>query len=140
MSTATIRILLADDHRLIRESWKNILENNLRFRVVADCDNNESAIRQAQELLPDIMLIDINMLPEKGFRIATQVVRDLFSVKVIGISVNNQPKYAIRMVELGAKGFFTKTSSLEEIIHGITEVNQGSTYICEEVRKYLPPA
>ena len=94
-----------------------LLENNPRFRVVADCDNGaDAAIEQAKQLLPDIMLVDINMTPDNGFKVTERVAAELPSVKIIGISVNNQPKYAIKMIELGARGYLTKTSSLKKSI------------------------
>jgi two-component system, NarL family, invasion response regulator UvrY len=138
MSTTPIRIILADDHKLVRESWKALLENNPGFRVVADCENGVDAVQQAKQLLPDIMLVDINMSPGNGFSVTRQLTEELPSVRVIGLSVNNQPKYAVKMVELGARGYLTKTSSLEEITHGIREVHKGNIYICEEIRKHLP--
>lgn len=140
MSTAEIRIILADDHKLIRESWRGLLENNPRFKVIADCNNGEDAVRYTRQLLPDILLVDINMSPESGFEVTRQVTEKFPTVRVIGLSVNNEPRYAIKMVKLGARGYLTKTSSLEEIKHGITEVHNGHTYICEEVRKYIPPS
>jgi two-component system, NarL family, invasion response regulator UvrY len=139
MSSAQIRIILVDDHKMIRESWRTLLESNPRFKVIADCDNGLSAIGQARDLMPDIMLVDINMSPENGFDVARHVNQELPSIRVIGLSVNNQPKYAVRMLELGARGYLTKTSSLEEITHGINEVHNGNFYICEEVRKHMSP-
>lgn len=140
MADSIIRILLADDHQMIRESWRMLLENNPQMEVVADCANGAEAIRSAREYHPDIMLVDINMHPMNGFEVTRQVTLELPAIRVIGMSVNNQPKYASRMLELGAKGYLTKTSPLEEIQHGIREVFNGREYICEEVRKHLPPA
>lgn len=139
MTETQIRIVLADDHQLIRESWRMLLENHPPFRVVADCANGKDAIRCVKENTPDILLVDINMHPVNGFEVVRNVIQEIPSVRVIGISVNNQPRYATRMVEMGARGYLTKTSSLEEIIHGIEEVYRGQIYICEEVRKHLPP-
>jgi DNA-binding NarL/FixJ family response regulator len=138
MSNEPIRIMLVDDHKIVRKSWKSLLENNPRFKVIADCDNGESAIELAEELIPDIMLVDINMSPLNGFAVTERIMETTPSIKIIGLSVNNQPKYAIRMVELGARGYLTKTSSLEEINHGIMEVHKGEFYICEEVTRNMP--
>ncbi len=138
MNKEPIRIMLVDDHKIVRKSWKSLLENNPRFQVIADCDNGQSAIEQAEELIPDIMLVDINMSPLNGFSVTERIMETTPSIKVIGLSVNNQPKYAIRMVELGARGYLTKTSSLEEINHGIMEVHKGEFYICEEVTRNMP--
>lgn len=140
MSKEPIRIMLVDDHKIVRKSWKSLLENNPRFQVIADCDNGQSAIEQAEKLIPDIMLVDINMSPLNGFTVTERVLETNPSIKIIGLSVNNQPKYAIKMVELGARGYLTKTSSLEEINHGILEVHKGEFYICEEVTRNMPAA
>jgi two-component system, NarL family, invasion response regulator UvrY len=138
MSKEPIRIMLVDDHKIVRKSWRSLLENNPSFQVIADCDNGQSAIEQAEELIPDIMLVDINMSPLNGFTVTERVLETNPSIKIIGLSVNNQPKYAIKMVELGARGYLTKTSSLEEINHGILEVHKGKFYICEEVTRNMP--
>lgn len=140
MSNDPIRIILVDDHKLVRESWKILLESNPRFRVIADYENGHSAIEDAERLTPDVMLVDINMSPMNGFTVTEQILELLPSIKIIGLSVNNQPKYAVRMIELGARGYLTKTSPLEEINHGILEVYSGEFYICDEVRRQMPPS
>lgn len=132
-----IRIILADDHKMVRESWKMLLENNPRFQVVANCDNGFSAIETVRELNPDIILVDINMTPLNGFNIAEKLAELVPHVKVIGFSVSNKPRFAIRMLELGAKGYLTKTSPLEEIHQGITIVHEGEFYLCEEIKKHM---
>lgn len=137
MSNDPIRIILVDDHKLVRESWKILLENNPRFRVIADCENGHLAIEHAERLIPDVMLVDINMSPMNGFTVTERILELLPSIRIIGLSVNNQPKYAVRMIELGARGYLTKTSSLEEINHGILEVYKGEFYICDEVRRQM---
>jgi two-component system, NarL family, invasion response regulator UvrY len=139
MITAPIRIILVDDHKVVRTSWKMLIENNPQFNVIAECDNGHSALEEAGLLQPDIMLVDINMSPLNGFDVTTRVVAAFPAIKVIGISVNNYPKYAEKLVQLGAKGFITKTSSLEEIQHGIMEVFNGRIYICDEIKRTDPP-
>jgi DNA-binding NarL/FixJ family response regulator len=134
---SSIRIILVDDHKLIRESWKMLLENNSGIEVIADCDNGYEAFELSKELLPDILLVDINMSPLNGFSLTEKMTETLPEVKVIGLSVSNQPKYASRMISLGARGYLTKTSSLEEIQLGIQKVNMGEIYICEEIKKQL---
>jgi DNA-binding NarL/FixJ family response regulator len=134
-----IRIILVDDHQLMRESWKMILEHNPRFEVIADCENGLSAIEQAGKLRPEIMLIDINMSPMNGFDVTENILKKYPDIKVIGMSVNNQPVYAIRMMKSGAWGYLTKTSSTDEITDGILQVYEGRKYICNEIKKNMPP-
>jgi len=139
MSNPPIRIMLVDDHKIVREAWKMLLDNNPRFQVISICENGQSAIEEAQKLNPDIMLIDVNMSPVNGFTVTEKVMQLKLPVKIIGLSINNQFTYANRLLGLGARGFITKTSSLEEINHGILEVYNGECYICKEVRKNMPP-
>ncbi len=138
MSSTPISIILVDDHKLVRQLWVDLLQNNPMFNVLADFATGEEAIQKTKELKPDILIVDINMSPTNGFAVTEQVTKDSPSIKIIGLSVNNQPKYALRMLELGAKGYFTKTSSFKEISNGIVEVFNGNTYICEEVKKLIP--
>ena len=137
MRNQPVRIILVDDHQLVRESWKVLLENNPDFKVVCDCDHGYNAVEQTQKLNPDIVLIDINISPVNGFALTEKLRETVPNAKVIGLSVNNQPKYATRMIELGAKGYITKTSSLEEIHRGISQVNNGGVYICDEIKAML---
>lgn len=138
MTKGSIRIILVDDHKTVRKSWRTLLENNPRFQVIADCDNGDTAIREAEKLKPDIMLVDINMSPLNGFMVTEKVLEKVPGIKIIGLSVNNQPKYADKMIALGAKGYLTKTSPMEEINKGIVEVYNGNLYICEEVKRLMP--
>ena len=140
MNENKIRIILVDDHPIVRQSWKILLDNNPNFQVIAESENGSRAIELAEELIPDIMLVDLNMSPLNGFMVTQKVMEKMSSVKIIGISINTHPRYASRMMELGAKGYITKTSSLEEIIHCITEVYNGGNYICEEIRRNTPAA
>lgn len=134
----TIRIVLVDDHELIRESWKMLLDKDKRFTVIGQCINGQEAIDQAQVLLPDIMLMDINMSPINGFDATASITKLAPSVKVIGVSANDNPRYAVKLLRLGGKGFVTKTSAFEELKTAIQKVYEGETYICEEIRRKSP--
>jgi DNA-binding NarL/FixJ family response regulator len=140
INTDQIRIILVDDHKLVRDLWKVLLETNSRFQVIGDYDNGITAIEEAQKLLPDIMLVDINMKPINGFAVTESIIKSNPSIKIIGLSVNNQPMYAIKMIELGGRGYFTKTSHLDEICRGIVSVMNGEIYICEEIKRKMPPS
>jgi len=140
MSTVPIRIILVDDHKIVREAWKGLFDNHSSIEIIGECRDGQSAIEMAKKLLPDIMLVDINMSPMNGFVLTEKILETLPGIKIIALSVNNLPKYAMKMLELGGKGYLTKTSSLDEIEAGIMKVFEGDIYICEEVRKKMPPA
>jgi len=130
--------MLVDDHDLIRESWKELLDKDERFEVIGQCNNGGEAFDRASQLLPDIVLMDVNMTPVNGFDATQRITDNLPSVKVIGVSINNNPKYALKMVNHGAHGFVTKTSIFQELKTAIERVYGGETYICKEIRKKLP--
>jgi two-component system invasion response regulator UvrY len=137
MNADLIRIILVDDHKLVRQSWKYLLQSNPRFQVIAECENGYSAVEEAVRLQPEIMLVDMNMKPLNGFDVTGKIMERAPYVKIIGLSVNNYPTYATRMLELGARGYLTKTSPIEEINFGILEVHRGVQYICEEVKRNM---
>ena len=82
--------------------------------------------------------MDINMSPINGFQATKKITTVTPSIKIIGISINNNPKYALKMIDHGAKGFVTKTSAFSELTYAIERVFAGETYICIEVRKRMP--
>jgi two-component system, NarL family, invasion response regulator UvrY len=135
-----IRLVIVDDHTLMRETWKMVLQRDPQIRVVAECASGEEAIRCAETDKPDIMLMDINMSPVNGFEATRKIVKAFPSIKIIGLSINNQPAYAKNMLQLGAKGYVTKNSPSEELIEAIKMVNKGGVYICRDIRDKFPEA
>ena len=132
-----ITILIADDHKLIRETWSFILNSDPRFSVIAQCSNGEEAIEQAQKLRPNIALLDINMSPINGIE-ATEQIRKLSpSTKIIAVSMHSQPAYVKKLLKLGAMGYVTKNSPQQEMFEAIVEVNNGKRFICSEVKTIL---
>jgi DNA-binding NarL/FixJ family response regulator len=132
-----ISVMIADDHKLIRETWSYILNNDERFVVIAECGDSEHAVEVAKEKKPDIVLMDINMMPITGFE-ATERIRKLSPTsKIIGVSMHSQPAYAKKMLQIGAKGYVTKNSSREEMIKAIIEVQEGNKYVCEEIKNNI---
>ena len=132
-----ITILIADDHKLIRETWTYILNSDIRFEVVAECGDAEQAVELAKELSPNIILMDINMPPFNGFEATEQIRKVSPDSKIIGVSMHSQPAYAKKMLQVGAKGYVTKNSSKEEMFNAITEVYNGNKYVCDEIKTII---
>jgi len=139
MEQAKIRIIIADDHQLVREAWKLILEQDSRFSVVAECANGAEAIRAAAKTPVDVILMDISMHPVNGFEATRKILKQTPSAKIIGISVNDQPSYARNILQLGARGFVTKDSPKEEMIRAIITVYNGGRFISQDVRRKMHP-
>jgi DNA-binding NarL/FixJ family response regulator len=132
-----ISVLIADDHKLIRDTWSFIINNDPRFQVIAECGDSEQAVEAARIKRPNIVLMDINMMPISGFE-ATEKIRKVSPAsKIIGVSMHSQPAYAKKMLQIGARGYVTKNSSKEEMMKAILEVHQGNKYICEEIKNNI---
>lgn len=132
-----INVLIADDHKLIRETWSYILNSDSRFNVIAECGDSEQAVEVTKQKRPHIVLMDINIMPISGFEATERIRKVSPNTKVIGVSMHSQPAYAKKMLQIGAKGYVTKNSSKEEMIKAILEVNEGSKYVCEEIKNNI---
>jgi DNA-binding NarL/FixJ family response regulator len=132
-----ISILIADDHKLIRETWSHILNEDPRFRVIATCGDSQEAVELAGEKKPSIILMDISMTPFSGMEATQQIRRISPDSRIIGVSIHSQPAYAKKMLQIGARGYVTKNSSKEEMIKAILEVYEGKKYICDEIKNIV---
>jgi DNA-binding NarL/FixJ family response regulator len=132
-----ISILIADDHKLIRETWTYILNRDSRFKVIGSCSNSEDAVKMSKQKHPNIVLMDINMIPFSGIE-ATRQIREVSpETRIIGVTMHSQPAYAKKMLQLGASGYVTKNSSREEMINAILEVSKGNQFVCEEIKDII---
>lgn len=128
-----VRLVIVDDHDMVRQTWKMVLQRDDRLQVVAECASGAEAIVAAGRDNPDVMLMDINMSPVNGFDATREIVSVYPSIKIIGTSINNQPAYVRNLMQLGAKGYVTKNSPSTEMIAAILHVHDGGTYICQDV-------
>jgi DNA-binding NarL/FixJ family response regulator len=132
-----ISILIADDHKLIRETWTYILNSDTRFKVIGTCSNSEDAVKMSKQKHPDVVLMDINMIPFSGIE-ATRQIREVSPKSyVIGVTMHSQPSYAKKMMQHGASGYVTKNSSREEMVNAILEVSKGNKFLCEEIKELI---
>jgi len=132
-----ITVLIVDDHTLIRETWSFLLGRNENFEVIAEVGDGQKAIDLARDKRPNIVLLDINMTPLNGFDVLKMIRKQSPGSKVIAVSMHSQPAYAKKMLRMGAKGYITKNSPRQEMLDAIIDVQNGNTYICQEVKNIL---
>jgi DNA-binding NarL/FixJ family response regulator len=132
-----ITVLIVDDHTLIRETWSFLVGRNENFEVIAEVGDGQKAIDIARDKRPNIVLLDINMTPLNGFDVLKMIRKQSPGSKVIAVSMHSQPAYAKKMLRMGAKGYITKNSPRQEMLDAILDVNNGNTYICQEVKNIL---
>ena len=128
-----IKVVIADDHRLVREAWRLLLDRDQRLSVIAVCENGYRVVEACRMLQPDIVLMDINMEPMNGIE-ATRNIRSFSEdIRIIGISVHTDSSYVNALMQAGANGYVTKNSSGDEMVTAILQVMQGQTYFCKEI-------
>jgi DNA-binding NarL/FixJ family response regulator len=132
-----ITIMIVDDHTLIRDTWRSLLDTVGNIDIVAECGDGQFAIELAKNTRPDIVLLDINMLPMNGMEVLKMIRKISPISKIIGVSMHTEPAYAKKLLRLGAKGYVTKTSPRLEMLDAINEVNKGNVYVCQEITKIL---
>lgn len=132
-----ISLLIADDHKLVREAWTYVLNSHSGFEVIAECSNAEEAIEKAKNLRPAVVIMDINLPVMNGIEATRQIRKFSPGSKILGVSLHKQPVYARKMMQAGASGYVTKSSKKEEMFKAIEEVEAGRKYVCDEVKNIL---
>ena len=134
-----IKVVIADDHKLVREAWNLLLSRDKRLSIIAICENGFQVIEACKNLQPDVVLMDINMEPVSGID-ATKAIRQFAhpdDVRIIGISVHTDLPYINALMHAGANGYVTKNSSGEEMIKAIMLVREGRQYFCKEIAEVM---
>jgi DNA-binding NarL/FixJ family response regulator len=131
------RILLAEDHNIIRQGIRSLLEKNPEFEIVGEVNNGRDAIQKAAELSPDIALMDVNMPGLNGIE-ATRIIADNSpEAKVIALSVHSDDAYVSGMLMAGASGYLLKDCVLDELVSAIKTVMLGHVYLSSALTKNL---
>lgn len=128
-----MRILLADDHRLVREGIRTLLEKHADLQVVGEACNGWESIKLAHELSPDLAILDVTMPDLNGIEATRQILNENPSIKVIGLSVHCDKGIASEMFIAGASGYLTKECALEELVEAIRLVMAGKKYLSETI-------
>jgi DNA-binding NarL/FixJ family response regulator len=124
-----IRVLLADDHNVLREGLCALLEQQPDVEVVADVADGRSAVRMAHQTKPDVIVMDIGMPDLNGIDATREIVSKLRNARVLCLSVHREQSLVRAMLEAGASGYLLKTSVSKELVRAIRTVAAGETYL-----------
>jgi len=130
-----IRVLIADDHTLFRESLRSLLETAKEIEVVAEAENGKTTIIRVRESKPDIVLMDIAMPDIGGLEATRRIKEENPSVKVIMLSMYEADQYIFESLKAGASGYILKRNTFEELISAIRAVYQGESFLCPTVAR-----
>ena len=129
----TIKVLLADDHELVRDGIKGYLEGEPGIKVVAEAGNGEEAMKLIAEKEIDIAILDINMPKLDGIKTAEKIKASKPGVKIIALTMLNETQHIRQMLRAGASAYLLKSCSRNELLLAIKSVHAGDTYFSQEV-------
>jgi DNA-binding NarL/FixJ family response regulator len=133
----SITIFLAEDHRLVRDGFRILLETQSDLQVIGEAGNGREAVRQVIKLIPDIVLMDIGMPELNGIEATRQICEACPSTKVIILSMYSTSQHISRAFKAGARGYILKESAGEDMIKAVRTVNNGKIFLCGEISEIV---
>ncbi len=127
-----IRVLLADDHQMVRQGLKILLERE-GFNVVGEASDGHEAARMAEELMPDMAVLDLAMPLMNGISVARAIRHSGLQTRIIILTVHTETPYVLEALRAGIKGYVLKRCAAEELVHAIREVLHGSRFLSSDI-------
>lgn len=136
-SVRTVRILLADDHTVVRQGLRKVLEERPDWKVVAEAGDGREAVRQAELHKPDVAVLDIAMPLLNGIEATRQIVKHVPSVRVLVLSMHADDAYVTQILHAGASGYLLKDSADVDLIQAVAAVSQGKSFFSPAVARLM---
>ncbi len=124
-----LRVFLADDHMVVREGLKSLVNAQPDMHVVGEADNGRAAWQRAAELKPDVVVMDVSMPEMNGAEATERLRRECPQVKVLALTFYEDKSYLRQMMEAGATGYVLKRAVMEELVHAVRTVAAGGSYL-----------
>lgn len=137
---AKVRVMLVDDHTLVREGVRHVLVGTPGFEVVAEAGDGEAAIRLAPGSRPDLIVLDLSLPGAGGLEVASRIREVLPAVRILILSVHDHPEYVLGAVRAGAQGYLRKDTSPGELREALRAVARGESYFSPPVARHLSAA
>lgn len=132
-----IKVLLADDHSIVRAGLRRIIEDSGDMVVVAEAEDGREAIRQVHEKMPDVAVIDISMPGLDGLEVISQLHSQYPKLVLLVLTMHEEEQYVIRAIGAGAMGYITKRSAPEQLVNAIRKVYAGGRYLSDSAAESL---
>ena len=132
-----IRVLLADDHSIVREGLRKVLEDSNEIEVIAEAADGENALDEAISKKPDVAVVDISMPGMDGLEVVTRLKAFCSEVPVLILTMHDEEQYVIRAIEAGAMGYVTKQSAPEQLVAAVKKIHSGGRYLTEKASEAL---
>ena len=132
-----MRVLLVDDHAILREGIKALLEKQENIEVVAEAANGREAISKVVQFRPDVVVLDISMPLMDGLEATRQIKRESPDVKILILTMHDDEEYFFQLLRAGASGYVTKRAASRELVSAIEAVYRGESFFCPSMAKSL---
>lgn len=129
----SVTILLVDDHRMMREGLRLVLDQESEFKVAGEAANGRDAVVLAEQLKPDIVIMDIGMPDLNGIDATREIRRISPTSRIVALSTYSDKRYVLGMLEAGASGYVLKNAAAEELVHAIQQIVRGQKYLSPEL-------
>lgn len=127
------RILLADDHAVVRNGFRRIMDSQSDMEVVGEASNGKQAVEMTQQLNPDVAILDVTMPELNGIEAARQILKLMPRVKILALSMQRDPVYVREMLRAGARGYLLKESDESELLSAVRAIAQGKGWLSPDV-------
>lgn len=132
-----IRVLLADDHSIVRAGLRSLIEDTGEMQVVVEASDGQEAIREALKARPDIAVVDISMPGIDGLEVISQLHAQMPQMPILVLTMHEEEQYVVRSISAGAKGYITKRSAPEQLVKAIAQLHGGGHYLSQEAAELL---
>ena len=130
-----IKIVLVDDHKLLRDGLRNIIEKKSNMHIIGEASDGREAIKLASKLLPDVIIMDVAMPGLNGIEAAAQIVKKEPEIKIIGVSMHSGKQFIQGMFKAGAFGYLLKDGDADELIMAISTVIENKKYLSKDLNQ-----
>lgn len=137
MADGKIRVLLADDHAVVRAGLRALINAEADMEVVAEASNGQEAVAQAQRLAPDVVIMDISMPDLNGLEATQRIVEMGLPARVLILTIHREDEYLLQALEVGGRGYVTKTSADRELMDAIRTVHRGGVFLYPTATRLL---
>ena len=132
-----IKVLLADDHSIVRAGLRSLIEDTGDMEVLVEADDGREAIKLAQAHPVDVAVVDLSMPGLDGLEVISQIAAAKPELPVIVLTMHEEEQYVVRSISAGAKGYITKRSAPEQLVEAIRQVHGGGRYLSQEAAELL---
>ncbi|NIM51598.1 MAG: response regulator [Gemmatimonadales bacterium] len=140
MSADRVRVLVADDHAIVREGIRSVLSGTSDLEVVAEAADGAEALALAEQSDPDVVVLDVSMPGKSGLEVTAMLRRTVSTARVLILSMHDHPEYVLQAVRSGAHGYVLKDTAPADLREAVRAVHRGEAYFCPTVAKQLSVA